>query len=425
MMQLLMRPKKTMDLGKHGEESIENSEELTPVDFQLDWATAEKGSVVGFGTSTVSTLLSDIGVELQSFDYFDEIVLFIHAEHVLSTTKILPGKNASQIRKALPFALEEGLTEDIENFHIATDTIKPGSPIRCRIIKHGDLARWKRSFNAFNVPCDLMSVESDLLEEEVGVCSLEFKKEEVLVSTEGTNALVLREQLSGIMHTLACTRIVCRGGELSEIEKSQLPNDAIIENHEVGDQPEIFKAFLTNKDSFVNLLQGEYVAPKRSNHKGSSTKTIGGLVASLVIVLIGSSLIQGFWAKTQYQELSAQNRNEYKSLFPLDSVPVTSKQLKRRLEGKLGVSSQDSPAGISFIDLFGKTVSALRSNDQLQSLNFNQDKNELSIEVLLNTYDQLDIVRGSLESKGIAVEVASAEQEVGSVRARFNVSTRE
>ena len=62
--------------------------------------------------------------------------------------------------------------------------------------------------------------------------------------------------------------------------------------------------------------------------------------------------------------------------------------------------------------------------DRLQSLNFNQDKNELSIEVLLNTYDQLDIVRGSLESKGIAVEVASAEQEVGSVRARFNVSAQ-
>ena len=108
----------------------------------------------------------------------------------------------------------------------------------------------------------------------------------------------------------------------------------------------------------------------------------------------------------------------------MDSVPVTSAQLRRRLEGKLGVSSQDSPAGISFIDLFGKTVSALRPNDQLQSLNFNQDKNELSIEVLLNTYDQLDIVRGSLESKGVAVEVASAEQEVGSVRARFNVSAR-
>ncbi|HAE20464.1 MAG TPA: hypothetical protein DCG41_14710, partial [Verrucomicrobiales bacterium] len=416
MIQLLLRPTKTMDLGRRSEKSSENSEDLNSVDFQLEWATAEKGGIVGVGTSSLSTLLADLEVEQQSFDYFDEIALFLHAEHMLSTTKKLPGKNASQIKKALPFALEEGLTEDIENFHIATDTIKPGSPIRCRIIKHEELDKWRRSFRDFNIPCDFISAESDLLEEEVGVCSLDFNKEEVLVSAEGTNALILREQLNGILPTLACTRIVCRGGELTEIEKSQLPNDAIIENHEVGDQPEIFKAFLTNKDSFVNLLQGEYVAPKRSNHKGSSAKTIGGLAASLVIVLIGSSLIQGFWAKTQYQELSAQNRNEYKSLFPLDSVPVTSKQLKRRLEGKLGVSSQDSPAGISFIDLFGKTVSALRPNDQLQSLNFNQDKNELSIEVLLNTYDQLDIVRSSLESKGIAVEVASAEQEVGSVR---------
>ena len=424
MIQLLLRPTNTMDLRKDIEESFENNKEPNPIDFQLEWAIAEKGSIVGVGRSKVSTLLSDLKLEPQSFDYFDEIALFLHAEHVLSTTKKLPAKNASQIKKALPFVLEESLTEDIEIFHIATDTIKPGSPTRCRIIKHDELDKWRRPFRDFDIPCDFIAAESDLLEEEVGVCSLTFKKEEVLVSTNGTNALILREQLSGILPSLECTKLVSRGGELTEIEKSQLPSEAILENHEGGDHPEIFRAFLEKKNSFINLLQGEYSAPKRSSHKGSSLKTLGALAASLVVVLIGSSLIQGFWAKTQYQELSAQNRSEYKSLFPLDSVPVTSAQLRRRLEGKLGVSSQDSPAGISFIDLFGKTVSALRPNDQLQSLNFNQDKNELSIEVLLNTYDQLDIVRGSLESKGIAVEVASAEQEVGSVRARFNVSAQ-
>ena len=62
----------------------------------------------------VSTLLSDLKLETQSFDYFDEIVSF-HAEHVLSTTK-LPAKNASQIKKALPFALEEGLTRILRYF---------------------------------------------------------------------------------------------------------------------------------------------------------------------------------------------------------------------------------------------------------------------------------------------------------------------
>ena len=153
MIQLLLRPTNTMDLGKDIGESVENNKEPNPIDFQLEWAIAEKGSIVGVGRSKVSTLLSDLELETQSFDYFDEIALFLHAEHVLSTTKKLPAKNASQIKKALPFALEEGLTEDIEIFHIATDTIKPGSPIRCRIIKHDDLDKLCRGAQRVWIKC--------------------------------------------------------------------------------------------------------------------------------------------------------------------------------------------------------------------------------------------------------------------------------
>ena len=60
MIQLLLRPTKTMDLGRRSEKSSENSEDLNSVDFQLEWATAEKGGIVGVGTSNLSTLLSDL-----------------------------------------------------------------------------------------------------------------------------------------------------------------------------------------------------------------------------------------------------------------------------------------------------------------------------------------------------------------------------
>ena len=90
MIQLLLRPTSTMDLRKDIEESFENNKEPNPIDFQLEWAIAEKGSIVGVGTSKVSTLLSDLKLEPQSFDYFDEIALFLHAEPVSYTHLTLP-----------------------------------------------------------------------------------------------------------------------------------------------------------------------------------------------------------------------------------------------------------------------------------------------------------------------------------------------
>ena len=45
MIQLLLRPTNTMDLGKDIGESFENNKEPNPIDFQLEWAIA--GSIVG------------------------------------------------------------------------------------------------------------------------------------------------------------------------------------------------------------------------------------------------------------------------------------------------------------------------------------------------------------------------------------------
>ena len=108
----------------------------------------------------------------------------------------------------------------------------------------------------------ILSLLKATFEEEVGVCSLTFKKEEVLVSSDGTNALLLREQLSGFLPSLECTKLVCRGGELTEIEKSQLPGDAIMKiTKEVIIQK--YLTFLEKKNSFINLLKGILRAKKQ------------------------------------------------------------------------------------------------------------------------------------------------------------------
>ena len=62
------------------------------------------------------------------------VVLIVPSEHVLGVNCEVPGRNVNQIRKALPFVVEEFVATDIEGMHLAHGGIQRNSPVRCNLI---------------------------------------------------------------------------------------------------------------------------------------------------------------------------------------------------------------------------------------------------------------------------------------------------
>nr|MDQ2696253.1 type II secretion system protein GspL [Pseudomonadota bacterium] len=69
-------------------------------------------------------------------------VLTAPAEAVLLTSARLPGRQRGTWLKAVPFALEDNLAEDVEDLHFAVGAPPPGGEVPVAVVRHDDLRGW-------------------------------------------------------------------------------------------------------------------------------------------------------------------------------------------------------------------------------------------------------------------------------------------
>ena len=108
----------------------------------------------------------------------------------------------------------------------------------------------------------------------------------------------------------------------------------------------------------------------------------------------------------------------FESMFPGDSVPITTTQLQRRLASKISVP-EGAERSMSMVDLMLRTTSVLGPNSELQALRFRAKQMELTADVLISGFDELDAIKNRSQAAGIVVEVSDASAERNHVRARL------
>ncbi len=99
---------------------------------ELEWLIIDQGDTKDRGVTDLRGL-ADL-VNRVDFSDPSSVVLIVPTEFVVSIRVSIPGRTASQIRRGLPFALEEYLTDDLNNMHIASGAIRPGEPTDCLVI---------------------------------------------------------------------------------------------------------------------------------------------------------------------------------------------------------------------------------------------------------------------------------------------------
>ena len=77
---------------------------------ELEWLIIDQGDTKGRGVTDLRGL-ADL-VNPPDFSEPSSVVLIVPTEFVVSIRVSIPGRTASQIRRGLPFALEEYLTDD-------------------------------------------------------------------------------------------------------------------------------------------------------------------------------------------------------------------------------------------------------------------------------------------------------------------------
>lgn len=394
-------------------------------DLGVEWLIKENdGSVRGTGVTDYRGLSDIADPNVDWLANPENTVVYLPSQFVLMVTCEVPGRSAAQIRRALPFAAEEYVASDIELMHIAHRAIKPGTPVLCNIVAHEVMRNWLDCFKSLQVNPGYFIADSQVLPAGAGVASVMFEGDMALVAAQDQAATVDRGNLVFALNTLDAQRIFTINGELSDLERGQLENSPELEHVPTSEHGVL--DYLADKFTgaqFINLLQGGYQAARPKSPHAAKWSGVAALAASWLVIAFVAMIAQAWWASSEADRLQEESFAFYQSTFPRESQPNTVDQLRRRMRAKLGQKAADGD-GSAFVGLAAQFANVIDANSRVDSLSYTEQRRELTVEVMLNSYADLDVIKEKLASAGVDVEVVSAEAEESGARSRLRVRYR-
>jgi type II secretion system protein L len=173
----------------------------------------------------------------------------------------------------------------------------------------------------------------------------------------------------------------------------------------------------------MNLLQGAY-APKRIRKHPSHTTPLmrWKKVAAVVAILIGVQLIgmfaEGLYVAHKTTLVNKEIETYYRQLFPQDSHIVNVKsQLISHLKTVEG--GNHNASFLNLLTVVSTTIQKhnLQNSFQVNQLTYLSDKAELSIEFMVNNFEQLNQFKLWLNQEGINADIGSVTSENNKTKA--------
>lgn len=388
----------------------------------VEWLIKEAdGSVRGGGVTDYRGLADIADPNVDWLTDPDNTVVFLPSQFVLVVNCEVPGRSTAQIRRALPFAAEEFVATDIEQMHIAHGAIKAGTPVLCNIVAHEVMQGWLECFKSIGVNPGAFILDAAVLPSDENTASVLFDGNTALVASLAEAATIDRGNLVFALNTLDVDHIVTINGELSDIERGQLENNPEVEFAPVSENGVLdYLADRVPQANYINLLQERYKAIRPKSANAGRWRAVGALAAIWVVVAFLGMVVQGWWASSEAERLEAESYALYKQAFPRESQPRSLDQLQRRMRAKLGQSGANGESS-AFVGLTAQFANVIDDAGIVDSLSYSEQRQELTVELMLKSYADLDVIKDKLAGTGVEVEVVSAEQEESGARSRLRV----
>ena len=397
------------------------------LDAPCEWLLGEEGGdVIAEGSGT----LVDLGHEAPWGDGTPDVIALVPVDRVLCLSRTVPGRSVSQIARALPFAVEEFVTQDIETMHLAHGPITRGRPVSCVLVDRQLVADWLSAMGSIGLTPAFMAPDAGLLPDACEVTVL-FEGDDALLRTPGhllrIDHRALPETLAAVAPDAPTDTPSVTAARLEVIGGTRAQTDALrhVFPGEVDaqrlDEPVLrFLASRYAASGTVNMLQGTFAPARRSRGTASRWRAVAALAAVWLLVSTGMRFGQGLWADHRADALQADAAALFRALYPEARPPRNAYTEMRRRVGQ-----PDQPAAADFELLLGalaRAIDAALEGVELRSLSYSAGRGELTTELSLREYADLDRLRLQLEGQGVVVHIGSAEEQDGIVRARLRVA---
>ena len=158
-----------------------------------------------------------------------KVVVFIAATEALALSCQVPGRNAMQLRRAAPYAVEEFVTEDIEAMQVACGPLVRGEPVRCLVAPRAGVAGYLACLESAGIRPGWLTTDALALPTAPGMVTVLYFDNTALVRTVDQAASVDEANLPVVLDAMHADLDAAQGprlrqinGTLSELHLSQL-----------------------------------------------------------------------------------------------------------------------------------------------------------------------------------------------------------
>jgi general secretion pathway protein L len=384
----------------------------------LDWArVGAGGNLVERGSTPLEGVSEQIGAH-------DRVVALVPGERALLYHVAIPARSRSAQLQALPYALEERLSEDLEAMHIVPGPRLTDGQLLAAVAARRDMDSWLEALRDARVEPRYLLPDTALLptgpEDHFQIFA---HPERCLIQTPGGEPLALATELLPwwLEHWQAQVgqemNVVWHGP--AELAPAGVRDRPGFEAREWDGDLLALAAPALRRRPALNLLSGRY-APAGSGAEVWSRWRVPAAIAAGLLLLWGGSLwLDLRHLETEVQQVDRAITDLFEATLPGTRMVDPSEQFRLVLES--GSQEGDlGPAGPIARRLAHAAPALARAGVELQQLRADADRLELQLE--LDSITALDSLRSRLrEGTAANVRILSAESDEQGVRARLQI----
>jgi general secretion pathway protein L len=281
-----------------------------------------------------------------------KVVALAPATQILLTEPELPPGSGVKLARAVPFALEELLTEDIDQLSFAIGRRRPSGGTPVAAVSRAVLQGWISDLNAAGLQPLAIYPDISLMPENPSQTVLWLEQGRLAVRRPG--ALPFAVELSPVSEALVVAGVIA--DPLNTTSEPKVPESAVLyvtredwarvqnefeqltEKFEslkvqlLPDGPLPWLARTLRTTDAVNLLQGEFSRATDFGARWRQWRTPAALAAGLLAVHVGAQALQIRQAKHEASALDGQIASVFSSTMPGEAMQDPRRQMQSRLD---------------------------------------------------------------------------------------------
>lgn len=342
--------------------------------------------------------------EIPSANPKDRWLILIPGQSVLLTSVHLPKTHRRELEKAVPYALEEQLTNEIDQCHFAIGEPDREGNCLVGVIDKKTLEYYLSLLSSYHITPAVLLPDFLALSYQENTWSITLNDDTAAVRTEkmlGFSSLTTNLKLL-LPLALEKTRLMPEKIKIHAnttlsikniFEKLPIPLESLTERSAYDYRETI-------KNPIFNLLSSHYRQKKSAvSHQRNPWPWVGVAAAIWLIVLMGTKFTYLFVSKHQIKQLQTQINTHYQQIFP----GTLSDNPRLHLEQELN-ALQKSSQNDQFIQLLSRSGFILRHYSTITLNKITYQKNELILELSSEHLNDLEKFMRELHEIGLHIK---------------------